>query len=50
MWYYKIYHGIVYLGVVCAECKNEAKQRALARYANRVKDFDCKYLNIVKMK
>ena len=50
MGYYKIYHGIVYLGVVYAECKYEARKIALARYANRVKDFDCKYLNIVKMK
>lgn len=50
MAYYKIYHGIVYLGVVYAECKYEARQRALATFSYKVKDFNNKFLKTVKMK
>jgi hypothetical protein len=50
MAYYKIYHGIVYLGAVCAGCKYEAKQKAIATFSYKVKDFNNKFLNTVKIK
>ena len=49
MWYYKIYHGIVYIGIVSAETMHEAKQRGIAMFSHKVKDFNEKFIKAVKM-
>jgi hypothetical protein len=49
MGYYKIYHGIVYIGIVSAETMHEAKQRGIAMFSHKVKDFNEKFVKAVKM-
>ena len=48
--YYKIYYGIMMLGIVEAEDTHEAKQRAYARYRNKINDFEYRFLTAVELK
>lgn len=48
--YYKVYYGIMMLGIVEAEDKYEAKQRAYTRYRKKLNDFEYRFLKAIELK